>query len=174
MRTEEASAVAELLLRANEENLTGFPADVARAYRRELLDVAGRGGELETYVLHADGRLAGSVAFVPDASADTHPWPSGGSALRFLAVEPAERGHHLGEELARTVIELSRRRGSRFLALHTAPGMHAARRLYDQLGFVRAEEHDFHPGVHYGSGAQPGEQAWGLAYVLQLPPGGQS
>lgn len=168
MRAEEADAVAGLLLRANEENLSAFPPDVAHAYRRELSDVAGRGPAVQSLVLHVDGRLAGCVAFVPDAATDAHPWPRGGSVLRFLAVEPAERGRGLGERLARTGIDLARERRSQFLALHTAPGMQAARRLYEGLGFVRVQEHDFHPGAHYGSGVRPGEQPWGLAYVLEL------
>lgn len=168
MREEEVGAVAALLLRANEENLAGFPRDVARAYRRELLDVAGRPSVLQTFVLHVDGRLAGSVGFVPDAQHDAHPWPAGGSVLRFLAVDPRERGHRLGERLARVCIDLARERRSAFLALHTAPAMHAARRVYEQLGFERAAVHDFDPAAHYGRGPRDDEPAWGQAYVLRL------
>lgn len=172
MRAEEAAAVAALLLRANQENLAGFPQDVAQAYRHELLSVPGSDGALETFVLHVDGELTGSVAFVPDAKDDTHPWPPGGSVLRFLAVEPAARGQRRGARLVRVCIDLARDRHSTFLALHTAPAMHAARRVYEQLGFVRAPAHDFDPGAHYGSGAHADEPPWGLAYVLSLTPKG--
>jgi GNAT superfamily N-acetyltransferase len=168
MHAEEADAVAALLVGANEENLAQFPPDVARAYRTELLDVADRSPTLETFVLHVDGRLAGSVTFVPDVQDDTHPWPPGGSVLRFLAVQPAERGQRLGERLIRVCIELALARGSGFLALHTAPGMHAARRVYEQLGFERAPEHDFDPDAHYGRGSRTAEPPWGLAYLLRL------
>ncbi len=168
MREGEAGAIAVLLLRANEENLASFPTDVGEAYRSELLDVAGRAQALQTLVAHVDGRLAGSVGFLPDAQDDTHPWPAGGAVLRFLAVDPAERGQHLGTQLARACIDLACERQAVFLALHTAPAMHAARRLYAQLGFVRTPEHDFHPGAHYGRGTPPDEPPWGLAYVLRL------
>lgn len=168
MRDDEAGAVAALLLRANEENLAGFPEDVARAYRRELLDTAGRPAAQQTLVLLLSGRLAGSVALLPDATQDSHPWPPGGSVLRFLAVEHAHRGHGLGERLARACIDRARARGSAFLALHTAPGMRAARHLYASLGFVRAPEHDFDPAAHYGQGPRPAEPPWGLAYLLPL------
>lgn len=168
MRSEEAGLVAGLLLRANEENLSAFPLDVAQAYRSELLDVAGRSAQVHTLVLQVEGRLAGSVALVLDAAHDTHPWPGGGAVLRFLAVEPSERGHRLGAHLVRAAIGLARAGGASYLGLHTAPGMRAARRLYGELGFVRVVEHDFHPAAHYGAGAPPGEEPWGLAYVLRL------
>lgn len=168
MRRDEAGAVAALLLRANQENLAAFPQDVARTYRRELLDTAGRPASQETLVLHLDGRLVGSVALLPDATHDGHAWPSGGSVLRFLAVEPEDRGLGLGERLARACITRAEARGSAFLALHTAPGMRAARHLYETLGFERAPEHDFDPSAHYGQGARPGEAPWGLAYLLRL------
>lgn len=168
MRAQEAGAVSALLLEANQENLAGFPQDVARAYRRELLSAPGGGGALETFVLHAEGRLAGCVAFLPDAKDDSHPWPSGGSVLRFLAVEPAARGQRRGARLVGLCIDRARERHSTFLALHTAPAMHAARRVYEQLGFERAPAHDFDPGAHYGRGAQGDEPPWGLAYVLPL------
>jgi ribosomal protein S18 acetylase RimI-like enzyme len=172
MRADEAGAVAALLVAANEEHLAQFPPAVADAYRTELLDVAGRPGPLETLVLHVDGRLAGSVTFVADAQEDTHPWPAGGSVLRFLAVQPADRGQRLGERLARVCVDLARAHSSAFLALHTAPSMHAARRVYEQLGFERAPEHDFDPDAHYGRAQRRAEPPWGLAYVLRLEPAG--
>lgn len=168
MHSGEAEAVADLLLRANEENLATFPEDVARAYRTELLDLPGRTMSTETYVLHVAGRLVGSVAFVADAAADVHPWPPGGSVLRFLAVDPAARGRRLGRSLALVCVDQATARGARFVALHTAPTMVAARRLYEQLGFERAPEHDFDPAVHYGGGARGAEPPWGLAYLLNL------
>jgi ribosomal protein S18 acetylase RimI-like enzyme len=168
LRPGEAAPLAELLLQANADNLAAFPPDVAQAYRRELLEVASRSGDVRTLVATVDGRLAGTVAFVADAASDTHPWPPGGSVLRFLAVDPSVRGRGIGERLAVAVVDLARERGSLFLGLHTAPAMHAARALYERLGFVRAAEHDFHPDAHYGGGARPDEAPWGLAYVLPL------
>jgi ribosomal protein S18 acetylase RimI-like enzyme len=172
MHADEADAVAALLVAANEEHLAQFPPAVADAYRTELLDVASRTAERETFVLHVDGRLAGSVSFVADAQGDTHPWPPGGSVLRFLAVRPAARGQRLGERLATVCIDLARERSSIFLGLHTAPSMHAARRVYEQLGFERAPEHDFDPDAHYGRAQHRAEPPWGLAYVLRLEPAG--
>lgn len=168
MREDEAHAVADLLLRANSDNLTSFPADVARAYRAELVDVTARCAFSEVYVLHLDGRLVGSVTYVPDAGEDAHPWPVGGSVLRLLAVDQQARGQGLGERLVGVCIARARQRRAAFLALHTAPAMASARRLYASLGFERAPEHDFDPGAHYGRGPRGTEPPWGLAYLLRL------
>lgn len=168
MHAGEAAAVSALLLRANEPNLAAFPPDVARSYREELLDVARRAAGAETYVLSLGGSLAGSVTYVPDAADDSHPWPADGAVLRFLAVEPSARGRGLGELLTHVCLDRAREQGARYLALHTAPGMIAARRLYERLGFQRAPRHDFDPRAHYGAGSRAGEAPWGLAYLLEL------
>lgn len=169
MVPDEASAVAELVLRANGENLATFPEDVAASYRREILRLgAGVPAPAKVYVVSVDARVVGAVTFLPDAAADGHPWPPGGAVLRFLAVEPEARGHHFGEMLTSFCIDKARAGGASFLALHTAPMMVAARRTYESLGFVRSPEHDFHPAEHYGARPDPGEPAWGLAYLLPL------
>ncbi len=170
MRADEARSVAQLLVRANQDNLSAFPPDVASAYRAELFDVAARSSCTEVYVVELAGHLVGSVTFVADAVADAHPWPPGGSVLRFLAVDPDARGQGLGERLTRECICRAKARGAQFLGLHTAPVMLAARRLYERLGFERAPEHDFHPATHYGAGADPDEEPWGLAYLLRFAP----
>jgi GNAT superfamily N-acetyltransferase len=168
MRPDELDAGAALLLRANEEHLAAFPEGVARGYRDELVAVRSRWAAAEAYVAVRDGVLLGTVTLVRDAARDAHPWPAGGAVLRFLAVEPGERGRGLGVRLTELCIALARAQGAGFLALHTAPGMLAARRIYERLGFVRAPEHDFDPTAHYGGQASRAEPPWGLAYLLAL------
>ncbi|HEX2038501.1 MAG TPA: GNAT family N-acetyltransferase [Acidimicrobiales bacterium] len=168
MEDREAAAVGDLLLRANEENLAAFPPEVASTYRAELADVAGRRVVARTYVAEHRGRIVGTVALLPHAADDVHPWPPAGSVLRFLAVDPAARGDSLGERLTVTCIEDARSRKSRYIGLHTAPSMLAARCIYERLGFERAPEHDFHPAVHYGGRADADDVPWGLAYVLHF------
>lgn len=169
MAPDEAAEVAELVLRANDENLAAFPSDVASSYRSEILRLGdGLPPPARVYVVSVDARVLGAVTFLPDAAADGHPWPPGGAVLRFLAVEPEARGHHFGEMLTSVCIDQARAAGSSFLGLHTAPVMVAARHMYERLGFVRSPEHDFHPAEHYGAGGDRAEPAWGLAYVLAL------
>ncbi len=167
MRENEAEQVADLLVRANEEHFTTFPPAVASGYRTEIVDMADRRLFADVYVADVAGRLLGSVTYLPDAADDGHPWPPGGAVLRLLAVDPEARGQRLGERLTVLCIDRARDERARFLGLHTAPMMAAARRLYERLGFVRAPSHDFDPLAHYG-GAAGGEPPWGLAYVLRL------
>lgn len=179
MRIDEAAAVADLVLRANEEHLCCFPAEVASGYRAEIVGVAARLPSAEVYVALAGPRLVGSVTYMADAADDGHPWPPGGSVLRFLAVDPGARGCGLGTRLTGTCIERARGQGARFLGLHTAPLMEAAQRVYRRLGFERAPEYDFNPMAHYGGGATggpacPPPHAQGLAYVLPLARRGTS
>lgn len=174
MRTDEAQPVADLVLRANEENLAAFPPAVAAAYRAEITEVAARLGFADVYVAELGGRLAGSVTYLPDAADDGHPWPPGGAVLRFLAVEPEVRRSGLGERLTMTCIARARAQGAAFLGLHTAPVMVAARRIYQRLGFERAPEHDFNPAAHYAGATgdpSPDGEVQGLAYVLRFDHG---
>jgi ribosomal protein S18 acetylase RimI-like enzyme len=168
MRPDEVEAATALLLRANEEHLAAFPEEVARGYRDELAAVGSQWATAEAYVVVRDGELLGTVTLVRDAGRDAHPWPAGGAVLRFLAVEPDARGSGVGERLTAVCIARAREEGATFLALHTAPGMLAARRLYERLGFVRVAEHDFDPAAHYAGAADPAEPPWGLAYLLRL------
>lgn len=169
MMADEIEVVRDLLLAANEENFSAFPPGIAMAYRADVLDVAGRLAFAEVYVAALADLVVGSVTYLPDASDDDHPWPLGGAVLRLLAVEPTARRHGTGERLAICCIERARSGGARFLALHTAPSMKAARRLYERLGFMRTPEYDFDPGAHYGDApAAPGVEGWGHAYMLRF------
>lgn len=167
MREGETQRVADLLVRANAENLAAFPREVALAYRAEIVDMALRRLFADVYVAEVAGRLLGSVTYLPDAADDGHPWPPGGAVLRLLAVDAVARGRGLGERLTKICIERAREEHALFLGLHTAHAMAAARRIYEGLGFVRDPAHDFNPLAHYG-GAAGGDSAWGLAYVLRF------
>lgn len=167
MRLDEADAVADLVLQANADNLADFPPEIADGYRSEIVRTAGRLRSGETYVADLAGTVVGTITLVPDAADDSHEWPPGGAVLRFLAVAPDHRGRRLGHRLTATCIERTRTLGAAFLALHTAPVMVGAQRIYTQAGFVRAQDHDFHPAAHYG-GPHADDPPWGLAYMLRL------
>ena len=63
--------------------------------------------------------------------------------LRMLAVSPLARGRGIGRELTAYGLDLAVREGATRIALSTMEDMHAAHRLYDQLGFVREPERDW-------------------------------
>lgn len=110
--------------------------------------------------------VEGALTWLPDCSNDRHPWPPGGSVVRMLAVRAEERNQGVAEALVNEAVNRSRDEGRRFVALHTAPFMAAATRLYLRLGFVRAEMWDFDARTHYSDGG--GEAVIGTAFILDL------
>jgi ribosomal protein S18 acetylase RimI-like enzyme len=168
MQDDELDAVSTLLLRANREHERAFAAGVAAAYFAEVADVAGRAGSSDVLVAEQSGLLVGSATLLRDAADDGHPWPEDGCVLRLLAVAPEARGQGTGRALTSTCLDRARARGARWVGLHTAPFMAAARHLYERLGFVRVPEHDFDPDLYYGGARGRDEPPWGLAYVLRI------
>jgi ribosomal protein S18 acetylase RimI-like enzyme len=55
--------------------------------------------------------------------------------LAKLAVDPAARGHGIGQKLTEAAIAWSRRRGARSIVLVSSSKLQAALRLYQRLGF---------------------------------------
>lgn len=171
-RPDEWGTVTHLLLECFREHLHAFPSDVGEAYLREVCDTSTRASSSRLLVAELDSDVVGSVTFVPDAIHDGHPWPPGGSVIRLLAVHPQARRRGVARALSLYCIDLARRQGAAFVALHTAPFMTAARSLYQSLNFQRAPSHDFNPNSYYGRHEDSGQQAdqglWGLAYMLPL------
>jgi ribosomal protein S18 acetylase RimI-like enzyme len=119
-------------------------------YQRELRDVAGRAERAELLVARDGGTVVGSVALVLDGDFREISDSDDEAAFRMLAVDPAVRGRGVGELLVRACLDRARAAGKRRMVLSTDPGMRAAHRLYERLGFTRLPERDWSPlpGVH--------------------------
>jgi len=62
--------------------------------------------------------------------------------MHLLAVSPEHQGAGLGAHLVQAALDAVRREPFARMVLWTQPTMHAAHRLYERAGFVRAKERD--------------------------------
>ncbi|WP_432054172.1 GNAT family N-acetyltransferase [Streptomyces sp. bgisy022] len=124
------------------------------AYLGELRDVAKRAAAAEVLVaVQGDpspgGRVLGGVTFVPRGGPMANLAGSGEAEIRMLAVDRAARGRGTGEALVRACVDRARAlEGCVRVVLSTQRSMHAAHRIYERLGFVRAPHRDWNPLPH--------------------------
>lgn len=149
-RAEELDLISKLLERAYAEFEEAFPSrDAWNLYMSDVADVRGRWGRSQLWVADLEGTVVGSVDYYPPSSGGyAHPgvpFPPGWSAFRCLGTDPDRRGIGLGRALVEHLIAQAHRDGAACLALHSAPIMAAAMRLYQSLGFQRLPQYDFAP-----------------------------
>jgi ribosomal protein S18 acetylase RimI-like enzyme len=121
-------------------------ADLYSVYLDDLVDFDGRSSVAELLVADRGGEIAGAVTYYPAAVDEGFGWPEDWAGFRALAVDPAQRGHGVGERLVSACVERATAAGSPVLCLHTASFMDAAVRLYERLGFERRPEFDTRGG----------------------------
>jgi ribosomal protein S18 acetylase RimI-like enzyme len=116
-------------------------------YLAVLRDVPRRAADAELLVAAepGDGRLLGTVTFVPDGGPLGEIARPREAEFRMLAVDPAAQGRGVGTALLQRVLEDSRRRGSEGVVCSSLPEMRAAHRVYERLGFRRTPERDWSP-----------------------------
>jgi dTDP-4-dehydrorhamnose reductase len=132
-------------------------------YRAVLRDVARRAAEAELLVAAdpRDGRVLGTVTFVPDGGSLGEIAGPHETEFRMLAVDPVAQGRGVGAALVRRVLDESRARGRTQVVCSSLREMRAAHGVYERAGFRRAPERDWSPvaGVDL------------LAFVCPLRPG---
>ena len=116
-------------------------------YVAALRDVEQRAAVAELLVAAApaDGRVLGTLTFVPDGGPLGEIAGPRESEFRMLAVDPAGQGRGVGTALTRHVLDESRRRGKDAVVCSSLPAMRAAHRIYERLGFRRVPERDWSP-----------------------------
>ena len=138
---EEFAAVADLTVAAYAPFVAGDHHYVA-----VLRDVPARAAAAELLVAtDADGRLLGTVTYVPDGGPLGEIAEPDEAEFRMLAVDPAAQGAGVGAALLGRVVEDSRARGRRGVVCSSLPAMRAAHRVYARLGFTRAPARDWSP-----------------------------
>src|SRR5690348_9036056 len=150
---EEFPAIGDLCVAAYEPFVRA-----AGSYVTTLRDVASRAAAAEVLVAADDGRVLGTVTFVPDGGPLGEIAAPDEAEFRMLAVDPAAQGRGVGIALMEHIVEDSRARGKRAIVCSSQPAMEAAHRIYDRLGFEREPARDWSP--------LPGVQL--LAFALRL------
>jgi GNAT superfamily N-acetyltransferase len=123
-----------------EEYVRSLGIDLAfQGVDAELADLAAAYGPPGGRILVAldDEEVAGCVAL--------RSLEDGNCEMKRLYVRPAYRGTGLGRRLALAVIEKARELGYERMRIDTLPQMHAARKLYAELGFREIAPYRFNP-----------------------------
>jgi predicted N-acetyltransferase YhbS len=118
-------------------------------YRQNIIATLAAAAPGTQIVALEDDRVVGAVLLYPAGAAIQKPdgttltltWPE----VRLLAVAPSARGRGVGAALMSECIHRARSAGATALTLHTTDLMQAAMRLYERLGFQRAQELDLEP-----------------------------
>jgi GNAT superfamily N-acetyltransferase len=114
-------------------------------YAPMLRDVEERAARVVVFVAEIDGIVVGAVTYVPGPGPYAEFDEPDAAGVRHLAVDPAAQGRGVGAALMENCLAQARTDGKRRIILHTQSFMHAARVLYERMGFVRAPERDFRP-----------------------------
>ena len=142
----EREEIEELVKAAYQEFRRLFPPGIWESWL-DNLSQAMHCEEGILLVAESGGHLEGTVKFYPEASqAGLGHWPAGSASMRLLAVRPGSRGRGYGRLLVEECLRLARERGIARIYLYTGTFMHAARQLYEKMGFVRAVDFDRDPG----------------------------
>jgi ribosomal protein S18 acetylase RimI-like enzyme len=142
-RPEDYDAIGAITLAAYQPQLDESSA----SYADHLSNAEARDHQAELWVAVApdDREVLGTVTVCREGSAWREIALADEGEFRMLAVAPQAQGQGIGEALVRHVLDRFREEGATAVVLSTTPGMDAAHRLYERLGFARCPERDWSP-----------------------------
>jgi GNAT superfamily N-acetyltransferase len=149
-RMEECAALGDLVVDVYSQ-LPGFPSRTEQPVYYELIADIGRFMAKPSVrvlvAVSAHEELVGGVLYFSEmteyASGGAAPSLTQTSGIRLLVVAPRFQGAGAGKALTLACLDLARGHRHTQVVLHTTAAMRAALRLYERLGFVRAQELDF-------------------------------
>jgi ribosomal protein S18 acetylase RimI-like enzyme len=89
------------------------------------------------------------MAFLFTSGHPSDIYPADWSYIRMIGVHPAYEGCGIARTLTSHCIEYARETGEHTIALHTSELMHAARHIYEKLGFRIMQELGLRYGIMY-------------------------
>ena len=144
---EELDEVSHLIKDAYIEYQHSITSRHWRFYLENIMDVRSRLDVSQLIVAELDKQLVGTVTLYLQASPSSQEeWPEGWAGVRILAVRPAYRQRGIGRALMEECIRRCRKANISTIGLHTGPAMAIARKMYEDMGFLRAPQYDFQPG----------------------------
>jgi GNAT superfamily N-acetyltransferase len=142
----ELAGIEALVREAYGEFRPLFPEKVWEAWMANIGEVI-RSESGILLVAEDQGKVRGAVKFFPQAGqSGMGQWPQHAAAIRILAVSPEARGRGYGTLLSRECLRRAKAMRISTIFLFTGEFMHAARHIYEKLGFRRVPEFDRDPG----------------------------
>lgn len=91
------------------------------------------------FVCECEREIVGMAFHIPKGN-PTEIFPADWSYIRMVGVDPAFAGKGIGKALIRMCIDFAKENNEEVIALHTSEFMHAARHIYEGLGFKQIKE----------------------------------
>ncbi|MCB0661837.1 MAG: GNAT family N-acetyltransferase [Saprospiraceae bacterium] len=91
------------------------------------------------FLCETDNQIIG-MAFLVSKGHPTEMFDANWSYIRMVGVHPTFGGNGIAKKLTQLCIEHAQNTGENFVALHTSEFMHAARHIYEKMGFKKFRE----------------------------------
>ncbi|MCF6132947.1 GNAT family N-acetyltransferase [Flavobacterium wongokense] len=152
-KPEEFEAIGKLMV-AVYSQLEGFPKPLEQpAYYNLLLNIGDFTHKPSTELLVAvtsENVLLGGVVYFGDmqyyGSGGTATQEKNAAGFRLLAVSPDARGMGIGKLLTEACIQKAKESKLSQMIIHSTKAMQTAWKMYENMGFKRAEDLDFLQG----------------------------
>ncbi len=94
------------------------------------------------FVCEKESDIVGMIYLVPSGN-PTELFQENWSYIRFLGVNKEFRGNGIGKKLTDLCLKYAKETNEKHIALHTSEFMHAARAIYEKIGFRKTKEIEY-------------------------------